>query len=104
MDQFNEQNNTVDLNTSTPVMTEHKSAAGPIVGAVIIVLVVVLGGVYFWGSRMPVNEPEVVAPAPVTAATPAADDPDQISKELNATSATTADADLVGATDAIKGI
>lgn len=105
MDQFNEQNNTVDLNGGMPQAPEHKSAAGPIVGAVIIVLVVVLGGVYFWGSRMqtPIDE---IAPVTETtpAPTPAIDDPDLISQELEATSAASADADLQGATDAINEI
>lgn len=30
----------------------HKSGAGPIVGVIIIVIVLALGGLYFWGAQL----------------------------------------------------
>ena len=30
----------------------HKSGAGPVVGVIIIVIVLILGGLYFWGAQL----------------------------------------------------
>lgn len=49
----------------TPQATANKSS-GPVIGIVIIVVVLVLGGLYFWGERI-VNEqptPEEIIGAP----------------------------------------
>ena len=56
MDQFNQQPN-MPQQPSTPPMgaygggEEHKSSVGPIVGSIIVVLVIVLGGLYLYGSQ-----------------------------------------------------
>ncbi len=36
----------------TPRVPEDKKSIGPIVGIVIIILVLVLGGLYFWGQKI----------------------------------------------------
>lgn len=33
-------------------MNSEQKSVGPVVGSIIIVLVIVLGGLYFWGSRL----------------------------------------------------
>ncbi len=43
------------LNTTentTPTMGGESKSVGPAIGIVIIILIVVLGGLYFWGQRM----------------------------------------------------
>lgn len=44
---------TNDLGASMePNLTEHReSSAGPVIGTIIILAVIVLGGLYFWGQR-----------------------------------------------------
>lgn len=40
-----------EQNNNLGASGENKSLAGPIIGAVVILAIVVLGGLYFWGQR-----------------------------------------------------
>jgi len=44
------------------VTPEHKSA-GPVIGSIIIIVIIILGGLYFWGKRLSNNDPTLDGPS-----------------------------------------
>ncbi|MBL7045458.1 MAG: hypothetical protein ISR99_00245 [Parcubacteria group bacterium] len=48
-------------------MSEEKKSSGPFVGIVIIVLVLVVGGLYFWGSKLSKERQDLVTPEEIQA-------------------------------------
>lgn len=50
------QNNFTDLEQPTPILEEtptpKSSSVGALIGIVVVILVIVLGGLYFWGQRV----------------------------------------------------
>lgn len=60
----------------TPQTPSDKKTIGPLVGVVIIILVLVLGGLYYWGQKIN-TEDQTVSPETITGA----DDP--LLAELN---------------------
>lgn len=102
------------INNSGDIRHSH---AGPILGALIIILVLILGGLYLWGSML--HEEPVVPPPPIVnhePETPRAvtdieilntvspsDELDAIEADLSATNLDSIDADLT-AIDAELGM
>jgi hypothetical protein len=50
------------------------SSVGPFVGIIIVILVIVLGGLYFWGQRLDKSSNEPVIPEDTMTGSPAEDD------------------------------
>jgi hypothetical protein len=106
-----EPNNTQDqtpINTPIQNMVDgarRDSTVGPLIGSVIIILIILVGGLYFWGSvivdRKNEIENEVILEeqskdAEVEAITTqsSSDDADSIEADLNATNLDSADAEI----------
>ena len=78
--------------------TENKSSAGPVIAIVIVLAVIILGGLYFWGQRD--NATENTADAYLSGDTAAiktqssSDDVNSIEKDLNGTNVDSIGSDL----------
>lgn len=77
-DSLNQHENPVQ-NPAPQVVKPAESSMGPIIGTVIILAVIILGGLYFWGERTRNMNPSGNEAASVTATTSATSD-----AELNA--------------------
>ena len=78
MDQENqnlESNQAPEINFDTPTPTqeapvvEEKSPVGPIVGIIIILVILIIGGLYFWGQRISTTVDENLTPEEIIAET-----------------------------------
>jgi len=78
MDQENqnlESNQVPEINFDTPTPTqeapvvEEKSPVGPIVGIIIILVILIIGGLYFWGQRISTTVDENLTPEEIIAET-----------------------------------
>lgn len=58
-----EGNTDANMNMGTPAP---ESSTGPVIATVIILAVIILGGLYFWGQRGMTDEPDTTAPAAST--------------------------------------
>ena len=47
-----------EMNMDNDPRGEPKSSVGPIVGIVIIIIVLVIGGLYFWGQKLSTDDPD----------------------------------------------
>lgn len=77
--------------------TQNKSSIGGIIGTIIIIAVIILGGLYFWGKRIEeakikenlvsgnVNEDEQINEAAVIRSVNSSDDLNSIEADLNNT-------------------
>jgi flagellar basal body-associated protein FliL len=36
----------------TPLVTESKGSVGPLIGSIIVIIILVIGAIYFWGDTM----------------------------------------------------
>lgn len=54
-----------NINMGTPAPTPSESSAGPIVATIIILAVIILGGLYFWGQRNSAGN-DTTVPTPAT--------------------------------------
>lgn len=91
-----QQNN---VNTVTPEMGKTGSSAGPIIGIVIILAIVILGGLYFWGQRNDLAEMGTDAEATDQSIENinyqgTSDDTSSIEADLDATDVETLDAEI----------
>lgn len=83
-------------------MDNNENSVGPVVGLIIILAVIILGGLYFWGERNNSGSGDLTSPSTAqsdadTAAIEAqssSDDVDSIQGDLNNTNTETLDADL----------
>ena len=71
----------MDQANQIPIQGAPKKSAGPFIGIIIIVIVIVLGAFYFWGAELNTQ------PVPETEATPlsSSDEIDAIEADLSAT-------------------
>ena len=99
---MNQNTGGVPTPTPTPAPTpapqmpeEHKSSAGPIIGSIIIVLIIVLGGLYLYGDKvgLPSNQDQMQNTEEITA--------DQISAQVDTVAE---ELNTQGTTDAIDEI
>lgn len=93
--------NNMNMNGDTgPNMTEsNEGSAGPVIGTIIILAVIVLGGLYFWGQRASNQAltPEQVQEQVNTIQDQSASDaPADIEADLNATDINNIDSQLEG--------
>ncbi|HBD24666.1 MAG: hypothetical protein A2566_02990 [Candidatus Zambryskibacteria bacterium RIFOXYD1_FULL_40_13] len=87
-------------------MEENKSSVGSIIGTIIIIAIIILGGLYFWGKRIEENkakenlittfsEPSTnSSEANAISSVTAEDDLNSIEADLNATNFDNLDAEL----------
>lgn len=86
---------------TTPEQEAPGKSSGPIVGIIIIVLVIALGGIYFWKTQIesrqdtPTDE-SVAADVATLTAQGTSDDVNAIEEDLTATDLDTLDAELNG--------
>ncbi len=52
--------------SGTPVQAGEKTPMGPIVGIIVIIIVLVVGGLYFWGQRISTSVDENLTPEEIT--------------------------------------
>lgn len=101
MDPMNQNTGAMPTPAPTPAPApqmpeEHKSSAGPIIGSIIIVLIIVLGGLYLYGDKVGLpttNQDQIQNTEEITA--------DQISAQVDSTTEALASQ---GATDSIDEI
>lgn len=60
----------MDPQNQTPIMTpgltpHEEKSIGPAIGIIIIIVVIVLGGLYFWGQRLEMRSPATTENPPV---------------------------------------
>ena len=101
----------MDLNTQNehgpttplPRMPEHESKVGPIVGIIIVIIVLVIGALYFWGERLNKTESDSSQSISAEVGDPAvgalekqstSDELSSIEQDLNATAIDGLDADF----------
>lgn len=95
MDQFMNNSNTQNPSATNnqPTQSSHDKPVGPVIGLVVILVVILLGGVYFWmnrDSQAPTDqsnlmlEDESVEPSPEIQTQSASDDTASIEADLNA--------------------
>lgn len=84
-----------------PQTAERESRVGPIAGIIIVIAVLIIGGLYFWGAKLneKTTEPNEVAEAPDTQAAAlleqsASDEISDIEKDLGTTNLENLDAEL----------
>ncbi len=87
-------------------MEENKSSIGSIIGTIIIIALIILGGLYFWGKRIeeskniqslteePVTEEEIQAERNAISETSSSDELNSIETDLNATEINNLDSEL----------
>jgi len=87
-------------------MEENKSSIGSIIGTIIIIALIILGGLYFWGKRIeeskniqslteePVTEEEIQAERDAIVETNSSDELSSIEADLNATEINNLDSEL----------
>lgn len=87
-------------------MEENKSSIGSIIGTIIIIALIILGGLYFWGKRIeesknlqslteePITEEEIQAERNVISETNSSDELNSIEADLNATEINNLDSEL----------
>lgn len=82
----------MDQANQVPMQEAPKKSVGPLVGIIIIIIVLVIGALYFWGMQTVKNEsfPEIPAVAPLSAS----DELQDISADLSATVIDGVDSDL----------
>lgn len=104
---MNEYNNIHSDSTETEARMPHESKTGsngPLAGVVIIILVLILGGLYFWGSY--VNEQEAadstLTESLETELAGPEDEPDQIGEDLDAFDGAAFDAQLEADLQAVE--
>ena len=61
MENLNTNQNPVNVMPQMPEETPKPSSIGPLIGIIIVILVIVLGGLYFWGQRVEKNADESMA-------------------------------------------
>lgn len=102
--------NEPQMNESKPYSEAHHSHVGPILGILVIVLILLLGGLYLWGSMLsenenqarvertiPNNEPETPranADAQILETMSSSDDLDAISADLDSTNLDSLDTEI----------
>lgn len=86
------------MNTPSPAP---ESSAGPVIATIIILAVIVLGGLYFWGQRSADMNPQETAPAQTVDNTTSAiesqsssDDTNSIDADLRSTDTTSVDGSI----------
>lgn len=80
-----------------PMGEPKKSGVGALIGSIIIILILVLGALYFWGGKLQTNEEELNfddSSAAVNGATSASDEVSDIEADLNQTELVNLDEDL----------
>lgn len=87
----------MDGDQNTPIMNQGQGpvepkSTGPVIGIVIIILIIVLGGLYFWGQRADQNIMEETQNAELEMTQSESDDLTSIEADLNS-----ADFDGLGA-------
>jgi flagellar basal body-associated protein FliL len=60
--------------------TEPKGSTGPLVGSIIIIIILVVGAIYFWGGKL--NKTEENAPAAASVSTSTSDEPAALEQDL----------------------
>lgn len=82
-----------------PMGEPKKSGVGALIGSIIIILILVLGALYFWGGKLQTNEEELnfdfdESSAAVSGTTSASDEVSDIEADLNKTETVNLDEDL----------
>ncbi len=80
-----------------PMGEPKKSGAGALIGSIIIILILVLGALYFWGGKLQTNDQEFnfdESSAAVNGATSTSDEVSDIEADLNAGGTLNLDEDL----------
>lgn len=83
--------------TPIPPQSENKSGIGSIIGVIIIIAIIVLGGLYFWGKRVEesrLNQELLGIPAEQTNSTSTEDDINQIQTTSSGDDFSSIEADL----------
>lgn len=73
----------MDQANQMPIQETPKKSAGPVIGIIIIVIVLVVGAFYFWGAKL--NNQSVPAPETEQLPLSSSDEVENISADLNAT-------------------
>lgn len=68
-----------EVNTNSPTHPETESKVGPIIGVIVIILVLLLGVLYFWGQRVDRATQDTVADIDATS-----EDLTSLESDLNA--------------------
>src|SRR3990167_8555289 len=92
----NNQNSAPNPVNSAPIMEKSNGSIGPIIGAIIILAVIVLGGLYFWDQRQErdANDAETAQVLESINTQGSADDTSSIENDLNSTDIDSLDAEL----------
>ncbi len=81
-----EPNNSPQQNNIPSVTVPHKSGIGSIIGTIIIIAIIILGGLYFWGKRIEetkLKQDLVTDGTPETPSVNNSDDLNSIEADLN---------------------
>lgn len=73
--------------TNTTTGSEPKGGMGPLIGSIIVIVILVIGAIYFWGDKL--NKQET--PSEPAAALSSADDTATLEQDLNNTPVVPAD-------------
>lgn len=80
-----------------PMGEQKKGGVGALIGSIIIILILVLGALYFWGGKLQTNDQELNfdnSSAAVNGTTGASDEVSDIEADLNKTAPVNLDGDL----------
>lgn len=83
---------------STPAATEKSQGFGPVIGIVVIILLLILGGLYFWGTELnkqaALDEMQTLDESMNNGTLSSDSDPEEIESDIDAFETSTFDAQL----------
>ncbi len=65
--------------TNTTPGTEPKGGMGPLIGSIIVIVILVIGAIYFWGGKLNSQDINGLSPAAVSTS----DNPTDLEQDLN---------------------
>lgn len=99
-----------DSHINTPIQnmvadSQKDSKTGPLIGSIIVILVIIIGGLYFWGSLISSQKNQIEknqifeeqterAQLDATVTQSTSDDPDSIESDIDATNIESTDSDF----------